>query len=187
LVVGHTSKCSATLRAGTRAGSWLSGRGTGASSRPITRDAAGMGPAESLRERRQRLGITQTELARRVGTSQSAIAAYESGAKSPSAETLDRLDRSLAGLPGQTLADRRDDVIALLARHRATRIRVFGSVARGEDTFDSDIDLLVDFDKGCLTLRHGRPDGRPRGVAGPAPCRSGEHWWLVDAGKTHQR
>jgi len=106
-----------------------------------------MGPAESLRERRQQLGITQTELARRVGTSQSAIAAYESGAKSPSAETLDRLDRSLAELPGQTLADRRDDVIALLARHRATRIRVFGSVARGEDTFDSDIDLLVDFDK----------------------------------------
>ena len=111
------------------------------------RDTAGMGPAESLRERRQQLGITQTELARRVGTSQSAIAAYESGAKSPSAETLDRLDRSLAGLPGQTLADRRDYVIALLARHRATRIRVFGSVARGEDTFDSDIDLLVDFDK----------------------------------------
>lgn len=33
------------------------------------------------------------------------------------------------------------------ARHRATRIRVFGSVARGEDTFDSDIDLLVDFDE----------------------------------------
>ena len=98
-----------------------------------------MGPAESLRARRQQLGITQTELARRVGTSQSAIAAYESGAKSPSAETLDRLDRSLAGLPDQTLADRRDDVIALLARHRATRIRVFGSVARGEDTFDSDI------------------------------------------------
>ena len=37
--------------------------------------------------------------------------------------------------------------MALLARHRATRIRVFGSVARGEDTFDSDIDLLVDLDK----------------------------------------
>jgi len=104
-----------------------------------------VGPAESLRERRQRLGITQAELARRAG--QSAVAAYESGAKSPSAETLDRLDRSLAGLPGQTLAERRDDVIALLARHRATRIRVFGSVARREDTFDSDIDLLVDFDR----------------------------------------
>ena len=106
-----------------------------------------MGPADSLRERRQRLGITQTELARRAGTSQSAVAAHESGAKSPSADTLDRLDRLLAGLPGQTLSERRSDVMALLARHRATRIRVFGSVARGEDTFDSDIDLLVDLDK----------------------------------------
>jgi predicted nucleotidyltransferase len=108
-----------------------------------------MGPADSLRDRRLRLGITQAELARRVGTSQSAVAAYESGAKSPSAETLHRLDRSLAGLPGQTLADRRDAVIALLAQHRATGVRVFGSVARGEDTFDSDIDLLVDFADGA--------------------------------------
>ena len=105
-----------------------------------------MEPRDLLRYRRQRLGVTQAELARRAGTSQSAVAAYESGAKSPSTEALRRLDRALAQLPCQTLADRRDAVIALAARHRATGVRVFGSVARGEDSFDSDIDLLVDFD-----------------------------------------
>jgi predicted nucleotidyltransferase len=39
----------------------------------------------------------------------------------------------------------RDNLLALASRHHATRIRIFGSVARGEDKPDSDIDLLVDF------------------------------------------
>ncbi len=33
-----------------------------------------------------------------------------------------------------------------MERSGATNVRLFGSVARGEDTKDSDIDLLVDFD-----------------------------------------
>lgn len=39
----------------------------------------------------------------------------------------------------------RDKLLALASRHRATRVRVFGSAARGEDESGSDIDLLVDF------------------------------------------
>ncbi len=110
---------------------------------------------ESLRHRRHRLGITQSELARRAGTSQSAVAAYESGTKSPSVDTLRRLERSLSPLPGQVLTERRDAVISLLGRHRASDVRVFGSVARGEDTFDSDIDLLVDFDEDASVFDAG--------------------------------
>jgi predicted nucleotidyltransferase len=110
---------------------------------------------ESLQYRRHRLGITQSELARRAGTSQSAVAAYESGTKSPSADTMRRLERSLSPLPGQVLTDRKDAVIALLARHRASDIHVFGSVARGEDTFDSDIDLLVDFNEDASVFDAG--------------------------------
>lgn len=34
------------------------------------------------------------------------------------------------------------------SRHHAYRIRLFGSVARGDDGPDSDIDFLVDFDEG---------------------------------------
>lgn len=39
---------------------------------------------------------------------------------------------------------RRDEVLRVAARHGAENILLFGSAARGEDTPDSDIDLLVD-------------------------------------------
>jgi uncharacterized protein len=102
---------------------------------------------ESLQQRRHRLGITQAELARRAGTSRSTVAAYESGTRTPPAEILRRLERSLSPLLRQILRDRRDAVITLLGRHRAKGPCVFGSVARGRDTSDSDIDLLIDFDE----------------------------------------
>jgi hypothetical protein len=35
-------------------------------------------------------------------------------------------------------------VLSTAAKHGASNVRVFGSVARGEDTKDSDIDVLVD-------------------------------------------
>lgn len=46
------------------------------------------------------------------------------------------------------VASRRDQVLAIASRHHASRVRLFGSAARGEDRPDSDIDLLVDFDDG---------------------------------------
>jgi uncharacterized protein len=42
---------------------------------------------------------------------------------------------------------RRDQVLIVAARNHAYRIRLFGSVARGDDRPDSDIDFLVDFDE----------------------------------------
>ena len=39
---------------------------------------------------------------------------------------------------------RRDDILAIAARHGVSNLRLFGSVARGEEHADSDIDLLVD-------------------------------------------
>ncbi|KSU54890.1 DNA polymerase [Microbacterium enclense] len=39
----------------------------------------------------------------------------------------------------------RDEIHRIVAEHHATAPRVFGSVARGEETATSDIDLLVDF------------------------------------------
>ena len=39
---------------------------------------------------------------------------------------------------------RRDDILAVAARHGVSNLRLFGSVARGEERADSDIDLLVD-------------------------------------------
>jgi uncharacterized protein len=46
----------------------------------------------------------------------------------------------------QLLQEKRDDIISIAAKHGAFNVRVFGSVSRGEDTEDSDIDLLVDYD-----------------------------------------
>ena len=41
------------------------------------------------------------------------------------------------------LREKRDDVIEVAQRHGVTSLRVFGSVARGEESAESDIDLLV--------------------------------------------
>jgi transcriptional regulator with XRE-family HTH domain len=44
-----------------------------------------------IREARHAAGITQLELARRAGTAQPAVAAYESGSRTPNLATLERL------------------------------------------------------------------------------------------------
>jgi uncharacterized protein len=46
----------------------------------------------------------------------------------------------------QLLKEKREDILAVAARHGAFNVRVFGSVSRGEETENSDIDLLIDYD-----------------------------------------
>jgi hypothetical protein len=46
--------------------------------------------------------------------------------------------------PSQAFQSHRDAVRELALRHRVLNIRVFGSVLHGDDTDDSDLDLLVD-------------------------------------------
>jgi predicted nucleotidyltransferase len=59
---------------------------------------------------------------------------------------------SIAGSPdtrlGRRLRRHRRAVIEIAGRRGARNMRVFGSVARGEDTDTSDVDLLVDLDEG---------------------------------------
>ncbi len=43
----------------------------------------------------------------------------------------------------EILGDKRDEIIAIAAKHRAGNVRVFGSVARGDADEDSDVDFLV--------------------------------------------
>jgi hypothetical protein len=50
-----------------------------------------MEPGELLRSVRRRRGLTQADLARRAGTSQPVISAYEHGRRDPTFGTLDRL------------------------------------------------------------------------------------------------
>ena len=46
--------------------------------------------------------------------------------------------------PSEALARHREEVLAIIARYPVSNPRVFGSVARGEDTEESDLDILVD-------------------------------------------
>jgi predicted nucleotidyltransferase len=110
--------------------------------------------------------MSQVELAAQAGVTQSVISAYESGHRQPSLPALAalieaagfelvtgvrrqprRLSR-LSGPVGQRVRRRRRDVIAAAAAHGVTGLRVFGSVARGEDRPDSDVDLLAELPPG---------------------------------------
>jgi hypothetical protein len=116
-----------------------------------------------LREARRRAGLSQTELARRAGVPQSTVSEYEGGRREPALRTLTRLvaatgheltldlartDPSVRGLPdtalGRRVRQHRQALLDAVATAGGSNLRVFGSVARGEDGPDSDVDLLVD-------------------------------------------
>lgn len=116
-----------------------------------------------IRKARQRAGLSQTELARRAAVAQSVISAYETDRREPGLAMLTKLVEATGhdlvvdvrpsatlrrGLPdtplGRRLRRRRCAVIDAAARRGASNLRVFGSVARGDETEQSDLDLLVD-------------------------------------------
>ena len=120
-----------------------------------------------IREARRRAGLSQTELARRAGVAQSVISAYEADRREPGLGMLTKLIEAAGhelvvdarpsatlrrGIPdtrlGRRLRRRRRAVIDAATRRGGHNVRVFGSVARGDDTNTSDIDILVDLDSG---------------------------------------
>ena len=127
-----------------------------------------MDTAELLFEARKSADLTQAELARRAGTSQAMVARYETGVASPTVRTLRRLlraagrDLELSSVNARAtsplavaLRTHRGEINEAAERVGARNVRVFGSVARGEDTLESDVDLLVDFpvrERGLLPL-----------------------------------
>ncbi len=44
----------------------------------------------------------------------------------------------------QLIEEKRDEILRLAVKHGARNVRLFGSVARGEDRPDSDVDFLVE-------------------------------------------
>jgi uncharacterized protein len=62
------------------------------------------------------------------------------------------VDSQAAGLSMAELARVRAEILAAAARHGATNVRVFGSVARGDADAASDVDFLVDFEPGRSLL-----------------------------------
>ena len=126
--------------------------------------------AALIRRARTHAGMSQAELAERVGTSQSALARYETGAGLPTLPTLERLllgcgrrleirtartdepsvrassVRGQIGPLAQALRDHRRRLLDVARAHGVRKVRVFGSLARGESVPTSDVDLLVDLE-----------------------------------------
>jgi uncharacterized protein len=127
-----------------------------------------------LHQARKRADLSQVELGARAGVTQSVISAYESGQRQPSIPALTRLIRAagfeltlslrqpsarlrrLSGPVGRRIRRHRKDVVAAAAAHGVSNLRVFGSVARGEDHPGSDVDLLADFPPGLSLFGLGR-------------------------------
>jgi uncharacterized protein len=52
------------------------------------------------------------------------------------------------------LTQKREEIINLAAKYDAVNVRIFGSVARGDDRPDSDIDFLVDVQRQWSLFDH---------------------------------
>ncbi len=135
-------------------------------------------PAVATLIRRARTGakFSQAELAERAGTSQPALARYETGTTLPTLPTLERLlsacGRRLqvravratrSSAPSTSVRGQLGPRARALRRHRrrlldaargrgVRKVRVFGSLARGEAVPASDVDLLVDLEPGRTLL-----------------------------------
>ncbi|MGW2093351.1 nucleotidyltransferase family protein [Promicromonospora sukumoe] len=109
--------------------------------------------AGELRAAATRELVVAANQARDLGWSQRRIG-LALGRSQPEVARLLKLEAAGAGdeaadaVPLLTLLlrDLRDEIVEAAARHGVRNVRVFGSVARGEDTAESDVDLLVDID-----------------------------------------
>jgi len=132
--------------------------------------------ASIVRRTREHAGISQAELARRAGTSQPALARYETGVTLPTLPTLERLlqgcgrqlelravgaragstrgssARGRLGPQASALRRYRRSLLETARSHGAHSVRVFGSVARGDADGASDVDLLVQLESGRTLL-----------------------------------
>jgi predicted nucleotidyltransferase/DNA-binding XRE family transcriptional regulator len=131
--------------------------------------------SQTIRQTRLDANLSQVDLAARAGTSQSALARYEAGAALPTLPTLERLlaacgrrleiqtpparrprpvcsVRSQLGPQADKLRRQRRRLLDAAEKHGVGHLRAFGSLARGEATADSDLDLLVDLKPGHTLL-----------------------------------
>lgn len=119
-----------------------------------------------VREARSRAGLSARELADAAGVSVSTVTRIEKAEMNPTVSMLERLldaagadlvitvhPREAAAAPTLASLRRHAPVIQMIAaRHGGERIRVFGSVARGDARPGSDVDLLLDVAPGTGLL-----------------------------------
>jgi predicted nucleotidyltransferase len=132
--------------------------------------------ADRMRAEAARSLVTAARQAADLGWSQRRIAAALGRSQPEVARLLRRVDlvhgagrvevAEGAGTPpaddepetmlSRVLGRDREAIVAAARRNGASNVRVFGSVARGEDGPDSDVDLLVDLEPGVSLFDLGR-------------------------------
>ncbi len=158
-----------------------------------------MDAAVILKAARRRAGLTQTQLAERAATTQSAIAAYEGGSKQPSMATLNRLVTGAGLSVAWSLAPARSLVFATVEamanslhrhdEHEALRLAaelwgrlagIAGDLAAEiEDDPGSTGDLRWDALIGGLVERAAHAGGIRTPVWTAAKARFLDRWWFV--------
>jgi len=98
--------------------------------------------ADELHDRSRQLLVSSVRAGAAAGLSQRQIS-EAIGRSQPEVSRLLRF-RGKTEL-GRTLERNRPVLLKILSAHGARNVRVFGSVSRGDDGPDSDVDLLVDF------------------------------------------
>jgi len=81
----------------------------------------------------------------------------------------------------QVVQQKKLEILAVARAHGLVNVRVFGSVARGEDTPQSDIDLLVDLENGRTLLDLGGALVKLQELLGrrvDIVTERGLHWYL---------
>ena len=107
-----------------------------------------MSMIEELRQRRLELGLSQGQVAAMMGTTQSALSRAERGGN-PTQDFLQRYDDALQSQANDVgndsiveIATIKFIVGSIAQQYNLAEVYVYGSVARGEATDDSDVDLL---------------------------------------------
>jgi hypothetical protein len=84
----------------------------------------------------------------------------------------------------ELLHEKREEILALAAQHKAHNVRVFGSVVRGEEGPESDVDFLVEFDEEASLFDHVGLEVDLEDLLGRAVdvvSRPALHWFIKDA------
>ncbi len=89
----------------------------------------------------------------------------------------------MSGAMNQLLNSNREEILRICTMHGASNVRVFGSMARGDDGPGSDVDFLVEMEpkRSLLDLAHLMLDlqdllGRKVDVVEPEAV----HWYIRD-------
>jgi len=89
------------------------------------------------------MGLTQSAASRLAAISQSNWSAHESGTRTLTDAMLARLSDAIGFRPSIAATVHRDRIKEICAAHGTTDPRLFGSVAQGTDTAQSDLDIMV--------------------------------------------